>query len=138
MEKYLQTKILIIEDELITAKSIEKSLLDFGFRHIDIAGNYGEGYEKATNTTPGLILMDIKLEEDQNNLESFHDGVSLSERIQTKFNVPIVFLTAHADSQTVSRAYHTSPYGYLVKPYADKDLHNTIRLALNRFYLSPH
>lgn len=136
MEKYSKTKILIIEDELITAKSIEQSLLGFGFQSIEIASNYGEGYDKVTNMLPGLILMDIKLEQGQKGHNNHQDGIALSERIQVEFDVPIIYLTAHADSQTVLRAYQTRSYGYVVKPYTDYDLHDAISRALNRFHLS--
>lgn len=135
MEKYLQTKILIIEDELITAKSIEKSLLDLDFMHVDIATDFQAGYEKAISTKPGLILMDIQLEHVGEPLNRIHDGVALSERVQVVLDVPVIYLTAHSDSETVSRALHTKPYGYLVKPYTDKELFDAIHNALNRFQI---
>lgn len=133
MENQEKTKVLIIEDELITAKSIEKNLLDFGFLQVDIATNYEEGYEKAIKLKPGLILMDIKLEQDQAVHDSFHDGIALSERIQVEFDVPVIYLTAHSNPETVSRALHTKPFGYVIKPYSDKDLFDAISRALNRF-----
>lgn len=120
-----KARILIIEDEMLTAKSIEKSLHSLGYEVAGIASSYTDGLEKIIDLDPDLVLMDIKL-------KGTKDGIELTEQITKNRDVPIIFLTAHADAKTVARAYHTNLYGYLVKPYSERELYETIQLALGR------
>ncbi|MBW4576981.1 MAG: hybrid sensor histidine kinase/response regulator [Aphanothece sp. CMT-3BRIN-NPC111] len=81
--------------------------------------------ETAANTQPDLVLMDIMMPGEI-------DGVEAAEQIRSNFQIPIVFLTAYADDKTIARATLTEPFGYLVKPFEDKELHSNIEIALKR------
>ncbi len=119
----LDKRILIVEDQILVAKDIERKLLHFGYQ---IAGQASEGEEAirlARTTLPTLILMDIRLQGEM-------DGIQAAEQIHTFLDVPIIYLTAHADEETVRRAVLTTPYGYLVKPFEIRELQIVIDVAL--------
>ena len=82
-----------------------------------------EAVEKAAETHPDLILMDIKLDGDI-------DGIEAAEQIHSHFNIPIVYLTAYADNKTLRRAKITEPYGYIIKPFEERELQSNIEIAL--------
>ena len=125
MDAALSARILIIEDEILTVKSIAKSLVHFGHQVAGFATNYSDGIAKVIELEPDLVLMDIKLSSDK-------DGIDLAKRIQAEYDIPIVFLSAHSDVKTINRVYDIKPDGYLVKPYADQELYSAIRIAMNR------
>jgi PAS domain S-box-containing protein len=116
-------KILVVEDEKIVAMDIQNRLKSFGYT---IAGTAisGEGaIEKAEKTTPDLVLMDIMLKGDM-------DGIEAAEEISSRFNIPVIYLTAYADESTLQRAKITEPFGYILKPFEDKELYVNIEIAL--------
>ena len=118
-------KILVVEDEFLIAKYLEFKLPKLGY---NVAGvvSYGEAaLEKAAQTKPDLVLMDI-------NLKGQMDGVEAAEQIRSLFNIPVVYLTACADEQTLKRAGITESFGYLIKPFQDKQLQTTIEIAMHR------
>ena len=117
-------KILIVEDELITATAIAEVLEEWGYKVVGIAPSGGEALEKAFSLKPDLILMDIRL-------RGPIDGVQVARRIQTRLNVPMIYLTAHSDEETLKRALFTHPYGYIIKPIQEQELHATIVRALD-------
>jgi len=122
------TSILIVEDDFIVAKVVEKSLLDLGYR---IAGMVSTGQDAVTTAErehPDLILMDINLQGDM-------DGIAAAAKITSRHMIPVVFLTAFSDQNTFSRALETAPYGYIVKPFQTKTLATTIQVALNKHRL---
>lgn len=116
-------KILIVEDEKIVAKDIENCLKRFGYTVAAVASSGPEAIEKAAATRPDLVLMDILLKGEM-------DGVRAAEQIRTLFNIPIVYLTAYADDRTLQRAKTTEPYGYIIKPFEERELHFTVEIAL--------
>lgn len=118
------TKILVVEDESITAKAIEKSLKDTGYNVVGLASSGGEAIEKTACMKPDLVLMDIKL-------KGPTDGVLLTQHIQTHFDIPVVYLTALSDDDTLKRIIHSQPYGYIVKPFNEQELHDAIQRALH-------
>jgi DNA-binding NtrC family response regulator len=118
-------KILIVEDEIVTARSLEKSLQFMGFEVVGIAADYNRGIDLALEEKPDLVLLDIRIKGE-------YDGITLAQRIQAHADIPIIYLTAHADTETVTRAVHTRPYNYLVKPYTDEQLNEAILDALAR------
>ncbi|MCX5909238.1 MAG: PAS domain S-box protein, partial [Deltaproteobacteria bacterium] len=120
MEK---TKILVVEDEGIIAKDIERTLRDLGYSVPAIAASGEEAIQKALETQPDLILMDIVL-------RGKMDGVEAAERILARRKIPIIYLTAYSDEATFQRAKITEPYGYLLKPFQEKELQSTIEVAL--------
>ncbi len=119
------TKILIVEDNLITAKGIEKSLKDMGYTVVGIASNEAKTLELVSSESPALVLMDIKL-------KGGEDGVEIAQKVQSQFDVPVIFLTAYTDDDTVLRVYHSGTYGYLIKPFRDELLQEAIEAALER------
>lgn len=118
-------KILIVEDESVVAWHIQESLENLQHTVVGVANSGAEAIELAAETKPELVLMDVQLEGDM-------DGVGAAEKIYNSLSIPIVYLTAHADERTLQRATTTDPFGYLVKPFQEKELHTTILVALRR------
>jgi len=118
-------RILIVEDETIVAMDLMELLHRLGYAVAGIGASAEEAISLAASTSPDLILMDI-------NLRGPMDGVEAARSITSRSEVPIVFLTAHGDSATVSRSMDASPYGYLVKPFEERVLHRVIEVALTR------
>lgn len=116
-------KILIVEDEHIVAMELTSRLSDLGYSVCASVASGNEAIEKTLKLKPNLILMDI-------NIKGPIDGVETSERIKEKYEVPIIFITAFTDSKTLERAKITEPYGYIVKPFEERELHTAIEIAL--------
>lgn len=108
-------KILIVEDEAIPALNIKMTLKDQGYDIVDIAVTGEEAVELAGQTMPDLVLMDIALAGEM-------DGIEAAGLILKQFKVPILYITAHADKDTVARAWETNPVGFLEKPVEDYQL----------------
>jgi PAS domain S-box-containing protein len=115
---------MVVEDESITAKDIESSLTRLGYRVTHIAHSGEEAIEKAASTRPDLVLMDIRLKGEM-------DGIQTAEQLRTRFGIPVMYLTAYADDATLTRAQATAPFGYLLKPFNERELHATIQMALH-------
>jgi PAS domain S-box-containing protein len=120
-----QKRILVVEDEAIVAKNIERGLKKLGYAVPALASSGEEAIEKATSTRPDLILMDIKLRGEMT-------GIEAAIAIRRRLDIPVVYLTAYADDATLSEAKTTEPVGYLVKPFEMRELHSTIEMALYR------
>jgi two-component system, chemotaxis family, CheB/CheR fusion protein len=118
-------KILIVEDEKIVAKDIHNQLRRFGYEVTAIVSTGEEAIQKAIETKPDLALLDIRLHGET-------DGVMVAEQIRERLGIPVVYLTAYADEETLRRAKLTEPFGYLVKPFGERELHSTIEIALHR------
>jgi len=118
-----ETRILIVEDEGIEALDLEHRLESMGYLVQGIVATGEEAVGKAAKLRPNLILMDIMLQGEI-------DGITAAERIRARFDIPVIFLTAYADEKTLQRAKLTEPYGYLVKPFQERELHITIDMAL--------
>ncbi len=117
--------ILIIEDEFSIAMDIELRLKNLGYEPVGIGSNYHEAIGMAADHNPDLVLMDI-------NLEGEKSGIDAAESIRTMFNIPVVFLTANADSATFDSANKVKPFGFVLKPFKDIDLKNNIEIAFSR------
>lgn len=117
--------VLIVEDDFIVAKVIEKNLIDLGYAVVGLVATGDEAIAKVGSERPDLVLMDIQLLGDM-------DGITASEKIHAAFNIPVIFLTALSDKQTFDRALVTAPYGYIIKPFSQNTLSTTIRVALNK------
>ncbi|NGZ10387.1 MAG: response regulator [Nitrospira sp. LK70] len=117
------TSILVVEDERIIAKGIEKRLKGLGYEVTGLASTGEEAIRQATEGRPDLILMDI-------HLGSGMDGVEAANLIRTRLGTPIVFLTAHSDEATLQRAKVTEPSGFILKPYEDRDIQTAVEIGL--------
>lgn len=123
MNELGRSKILIVEDEGIVAMDIERRLKRLGYAVTGIASSGIDAVEVASRLTPDLVLMDVKLRGDM-------DGTEAARRIWESFAIPVVFLTAYTDEKTLALAKVAEPYGYVVKPFGDRELHSTIDMAL--------
>ncbi len=124
----MKKKILIVEDEIIIAESISSTLSKFGY---DVSGivSFGEdAVEFAGEFHPDLVLMDIQLEGKMN-------GIEAAEIIYSKYNYPIIFLTAQTEEETLKDAAATNPFGYILKPFKENELKVTIEMALYKHSL---
>lgn len=122
MEKS-KIRIMIVEDEQIVAKHIKNHLKKGGYNFFEVAATGEEAVERAAEIQPDLILMDIRLAGPM-------DGIQAAGKIRARFNIPIIYLTAFADSETLERSRATEPFGYLLKPFEAKVLYSTIEVAL--------
>lgn len=122
-------KILIAEDESIIARDIAKTLQKLFYNVVGISRNGRDVVMKAAELRPHLILMDI-------NLEGETSGIDAAHEIMSKFNIPVVYLTAFADNDTLQKAKITEPLGYILKPYDDRTLYTTIEMALHKHEIS--
>lgn len=118
-------KILITEDEILIAREIEITLQDLGYTVTGIARNGRDAIEQIAKTRPDLVLMDIVMPGDL-------DGIETANLVRMQFHLPIVFLTAYADADTLRRAKITEPFGYVLKPFQSHELDVAIQVALVR------
>jgi PAS domain S-box-containing protein len=116
-------KILVVEDENIVAKDIHNTLKDLGYIVTAVVASGEEAIQKAEETQPDLVLMDIML-------KGYQDGVEAARQIITRYNIPVVYLTAYTDETTLQRAKVTEPYGYILKPFEERELHIAIEMAI--------
>jgi len=125
MSKTPSKRIFVVEDEGIVSADLEDRLKSLGY---SVAGTAASGEEALTLITaavPDLVLMDIVLRGEMN-------GIEAADRVRLNLDIPVVFLTSHADTSTLRRACRTEPMGYLLKPFEERDLQVTIELALYR------
>lgn len=115
--------ILVVEDEAITARDLQATLQDLGYAVCATVASGSEAVQKAEAERPDLVLMDIVLPGQM-------DGIDAAERIRANWGIPVVYLTAHSDTETIRRASITEPYGYILKPFNDRELHSNIEIAL--------
>ncbi len=115
--------ILVVEDESVVALDIQNRLVNLGYDVPVIVSNGEEAIRKVETICPDLVLMDIKLKGEM-------DGVEAAEHIRTHFEVPVIYLTAYTDGPTLQRAKIAEPFGYLLKPVKERELHTTIEMAL--------
>jgi DNA-binding LytR/AlgR family response regulator len=118
-----KTNILIVEDESIVAKDIQMILRKLGYNVVAICSNGEDALRAVEEHTPELILMDIMLKGEMS-------GIQTAEQVKSRFNIPIIYLTAYADESTLSKAKITEPYGYIIKPFKEIDLRTAIEMAL--------
>jgi DNA-binding response OmpR family regulator len=120
------TKVLIIEDDEVTALNLKMSLEKLGYEVLSLANEEISAQNKIKIYNPDIVLIDIGLKR--------HDGgIEVANFIHTKMPRPFIFLTSHSDSATLSKAKLTEPFGYIVKPFDPLNLHSTIQMALYRF-----
>ncbi|MCA1994915.1 MAG: response regulator, partial [Coleofasciculus sp. S288] len=124
----MRARLLIVENEGIVALNIQRRLEGLGYRIVATVSSGEEAIDIAGETTPDLVLMDIKLE---GNI----DGIEAAIEIRNRFQIPIVYLTAYTNDETLNRAKLTEPYGYILKPFEARDLGTTIEIALYKYQM---
>jgi len=120
--------ILVVEDEIIIAMELESRLQEIGYGISGIAATGEEAIKKAAETKPDLVLMDIML-------KGKMDGIQAAQRIESQFQLPVIFLTANTDPATIQRAKLSSPFGYLIKPFEEEAFKVTIEMALFKHHM---
>jgi PAS domain S-box-containing protein len=118
-------RVLIVEDEILIAKEIRARLTRCGLIIVDSVDTGDRAIRAAEQHRPDLILMDIRLKGPM-------DGIQAVDVIRQRLHIPVVFLTAHSDQETLGRATGVQPFGYVLKPFHERDLLVAIELALHR------
>jgi len=118
-------KIMVVEDEWVVADQLCRSLEDLGYRICSTASAGDEAIRKVEADSPDLILMDIVL-------KGKMDGIEAADRINSQFNIPMIYLTAYTNQEYIERAKQTKPFSYLVKPFHQNELYANIEMALHR------
>ena len=119
-------KILIVEDDEVTAMHLKMALKKLDYEVVSIAENTIQARNKIKIYEPDAILLDISLQDNT-------DGIDLANYIKSKHSIPFIYLTSHAETEILDEAKVTEPYGYIVKPFDPKSLHSTIQMALYKF-----
>ena len=120
--------IMVVEDEWIVAKEICRNLKELGYEVCSTASTGDEAIRKVEEDRPDLILMDIVL-------KGKMDGIEAVERINSQFDIPVIYLTSHTNPEYIERAKQTKPFAYLVKPFSQKELYANIEMALHKHRL---
>lgn len=120
-----KSKILIVEDERITAEDLKNTLENLGYEVTGIASSADTFYKSLHAQMPDLVLMDIFL-------KGRIDGIELASEIKEKYLLPVIYLTAFSDSDILERAKITEPFGYILKPFQERELHSSIEMALHK------
>lgn len=118
-----QKKILIVEDNLIVGSDLKRTLEQFGYYVTGIAISGYQAVEIFRESIPDLVLMDVMLKGE-------HDGIKTVDLLNSIEKVPVIFLTAYSDNDTLKRAAEREPYAYLIKPFHDRELYGAIEMAL--------
>jgi len=115
-------KILVVEDEMIIAEDIRKILVDLGYVVPEIITTGEEAIKKTEEIRPDLVLMDI-------NLKGNIDGIESAQEIHNRFDIPIIYVSAYSNKDTLERARKTEPFGYIPKPFTDIELNAMLTLT---------
>ena len=119
-------RVLIVEDEKVVALDLKRRLTKLGYSVIGTASSADKVLEILKDNMPDVILMDIHIQGDK-------DGIELAEIINANYAIPIIYLTAYSEQATLDRARSTRPYGYLLKPFSERELHVAIQVSVERF-----
>ena len=123
--------ILIVEDEVLVALELQSHLQGLGYKIVDTITSGETAVKQARALQPDLVLMDIRL-------DGSMDGIEAARQIRAAQDIPIIFLTAFGDKNTLERAKRTAPFGFILKPFKERDLFATIEVALNTHRLERH
>jgi PAS domain S-box-containing protein len=117
--------VMVVEDESIVSFNLQQRLSRLGYNVTAVAASGEEALRLADETHPDIVLMDIRIQGEI-------DGIEAATRLNASNPLPVIFLTAHSESATIERARATRPYGYLLKPFSERELHATITMAIER------
>lgn len=121
----MKANIMVVEDQFLIAEDLSRSLKKLGYNVVAVCQSAAEAVEQAGKLQPDITLMDIRLKGDV-------DGIQAAAILKERFNIPVVFLTAHSDEATLERAGDVEPLGYLLKPFEERQLYTTLEMALNQ------
>lgn len=119
-------KILIVEDEKIVALDLKRRLTKLGYQVTGMVANGNKALALIDQELPSIVLMDI-------HIQGSIDGIEVATMLQKVHSIPIIYLTAYSEEKTLTRAKTTKPYGYLLKPFSDRELHIIIQVSLERY-----
>ncbi|NCO01563.1 MAG: response regulator transcription factor [Epsilonproteobacteria bacterium] len=122
----LKERVIIVEDDEITALNLKLSLEKHGYRVEAISTSVDDAKKSINKYKPEIMIIDISLQET-------NDGIELAKVIRKKHNIPFIFLTSYSDNEIIAQAKLTEPYGYIVKPFNPNSLHATIQMALFKY-----
>lgn len=117
--------ILIVEDENIVAMDLSQRLTKLGYKVVGMAPSGKRALALVEERAPDIILMDI-------HIKGNKDGIEVANNINELYQIPIIFLTAYSEDSTLARARQVRPYGYLLKPFSERELHVAIQVAIER------
>jgi len=120
-----KNKILIVEDERITAEDLKNTLEMMGYEVTGMASSADTFYKSLQAKMPDLVLMDIYL-------KGKKDGIELATEVKEKYQLPVIYLTAYSDANILDRAKITEPFGYILKPFQERELYSNIEMALHK------
>jgi len=116
-------RIMVVDDEAVIALRLQQRLTSMGFDVTAVAYSGEEAVETARDLRPDLILMDIMI-------PGKLDGIAAAKIVKAELDIPVVFLTAHSEDKIIERAKQAEPYGYILKPFQDRELKATVEIAL--------
>jgi CheY-like chemotaxis protein len=120
-----QIRILIAEDEAITAAALKGELISLGYEVVGITDTAEDVVQTAGELLPDVVFMDI-------TLKGVLDGITAAVAIRGRTGAPVVFLTAHADEKTMKRSVFAGPFEYILKPFTRKELQNAVEVSLKK------
>ena len=118
-----RAKILVVEDESEVAETLEIMLKKFGYNVVGCENRAENAIQKAGELRPDIVLMDIEL-------SGKMDGIQAADTIRKKYYIPVIYITAICDTKTLERVGANVPYGYILKPFTESELHTVIEIAL--------
>jgi len=121
----MPARIMVVEDEWIVARHLHEQLVELGYEVSEFVASGEQALRQVAATRPDLILMDI-------HIDGSLDGIETAARLPADDAIPVIYLTGHSEEATLERARATRPYGYLIKPFSERELHATIQMALER------
>ena len=121
-------RILVVEDEAIIAMDIQNILKKMGYSGSEVVHSGEESIQRVAAGRPHLVLMDI-------TLKGKLDGIQAARKILEQYNIPVVYITAHGDENTLKRVNGTARFGYITKPFEENELETTIQGALQKAYI---
>lgn len=124
-------EILIVEDEPLIAEDIAETLKESGYGVIGIAHNADDAIRILKSSSPSLALLDIKI-------DGYIDGLMLAKIVKDEFKLPFMFLTSYTDKETLDKVKELNPYGFIVKPFDERELTSNIELAIHKFKSEGH
>jgi CheY-like chemotaxis protein len=119
-----RAKILVVEDEAEVAETLKMMLKKFGYNVVGCENNAEDAIQKAGELHPDIVLMDIEL-------LGKMDGVQAADTIRKKYHIPVIYITAICDAKTLERVGASVPYGYILKPFTENELHTVIEISLD-------